>query len=211
MPSLYTNQERIARKLIGRLNINPSITTLPLQSIAGFGPSVTSQTVQPELLDDIINEKEAYITLVLAQFYKVPLRLTSPVTVNILGEITDGLVISRLLQIHYESSVSPISGSVDMGNASSDMKRQAELLLAAISASANVFHSVQPAPMQSGYGMVEITPLVLPEEIVLSRGQRPDLITRNYTEIAKNKVSEVNRKKFDFEQDICCSNSLDTF
>jgi hypothetical protein len=202
----YTNQERIARKLIGRLTINPDISTLPVQSIAGYGPSVTGQVVQPELLTDTIREKESYVTLVLAQFYEVPLKLTSEITQDILGEIVDGLVISTLLQIHYESSVSPISGSQDLGNAASDMRRQAELMLAAVSASSNVFQSAQPAPIPNMLGGIELQPLVLPGEIILTRAQRPDIITRNYTVSAKNDRAANYRKEFSFdgEKPSCC-------
>ena len=202
----YTNQERIARKLIGRLTINPDITTLPAQSIAGYGPSVTGQIVQPELLADTIREKESYVTLVLAQFYETPLKLTSEITQDILGEIVDGLVISKLLQIHYESSVSPISGSQDLGNAASDMRRQAELMLAAVSASSNVFQSAQPAPIPNMLGGIELQPLVLPGEIILTRAQRPDIITRNYTVSATNDRAANYRKEFSFdgEKPPCC-------
>ena len=205
----YTNQERIARKLIGRLTINPDISTLPAQSIAGYGPSVTGQVVQPELLADTIREKESYVTLVLAQFYEVPLKLTSEITQDILGEIVDGLVISKLLQIHYESSVSPISGSQDLGNAASDMRRQAELMLAAVSASSNVFQSAQPAPIPNMLGGVELQPLVLMGEVILTRAQRPDIITRNYTVSSPNLKADQYRKQFSFDSDSnrgCCSN-----
>lgn len=198
--AIYTTEESIARKLIGRLNIDPTVTTLPLQSVAGFGQSVTGQTVQPELLTDIIEEKESYVSLVLAQMYQVPLRLTSSVTVNTIKSIVDGLVISKLLQIHYESSVSPISGSQDMGNASSDMRRQAELQLAAISGSSNVFTGVQPSPQNRNYGQREIQTLVLPEEIVLSRGEKPDITTRNYSisSLGDTSKRDADRKALEF-------------
>ena len=176
-----------------------------MQSIAGFGPSITSQTIQPELLKDIIREKESYVTLVLSQFYVTPLKLTDQTTTSILGEIVDGLIISRLLQIHYESSVSPVSGSQDMGNSYSDLRRQAELMLAAVSGSSNVFFSVQPSPIPNNYGSPEIQPLVLPGECVLTRSQRPDIITRNYSFSQNDTKTKKLKDEFGFgiENDGC--------
>ena len=204
--SIYTSKERLARKLIGRLVIEPDLTTLPYQSIAGFGPSVTSKTIQPELLEDTIRGRESYMTLILAQFYETPLKLTNPTTVDILADIADGLICSKLLRIHYESSVSPISGSQDLGNTVGDWKREAELLLASVSAGSNIFQPVQPGPNQSNYGQPEIQPLVLPGECVLSRSSRPDIISRNYVVVADNTRADANREEFDFSHDQggCC-------
>ena len=194
MVSKYTTAERVGRKLRGRLSI---ISPTPTMNIAGYGSTVTGQSVDEELLSEVIDQEESFIDLCLGQFYRMPLTLKSEVTQNILTQIVDGMVVSSLLQIHFEGS-SPMNGAADTGNLIGDMRRKAELLLAKITGGSNIFNSVMPSPMQSGYGMPEIQPLVLPEEIILTRGQRPDLVTRNYSVSETNEKAKKYRKDFEF-------------
>jgi hypothetical protein len=202
--AIYTTKEQIGRKLRGRLRV---LDPLPLSNIAGYGQTVTSQAIDPDLLEEVLDQEEAFLNLCLGQFYQMPLRLQSDVTVKVLNQIIDNLVISHLLQIHFEGT-SPMSGAGETGNMISDLRRKGEILLAKITAGSNVFDSVSPGPQGTGFPS-EIQPLVLPGELVLSRGDRPDLITRNYSVTEINETSAKYRKEFPFanDKDDCCGGS----
>lgn len=194
MISKYTTEEKIGRKLKGRLSLVDVALGL---GIPGYSATVTGQVVDNALLVEIIEQEEAFIDLCLGQFYRVPLNLTSETSRNILTQIADGMIVSSLLQIHFEGT-SPMNGAADTGNMIGDMRRKAELLLAKVTGGSNIFNSVMPAPMQNNYGMPEIQPLVLPGEVFLTRGQRPDLISKNYTETEINDKAQKYRKDFIF-------------
>jgi hypothetical protein len=183
----YTNNEKLARKLRGRLNIvsQPSIDTFE-----GYGDAVGSQTIDNDLIVLILDETESYIDLVLSQIYKVPLTLSNSVTINIMADITESICISKLLQIHFEGT-NPISGAADISGAAMDLRKHGETLLTAISAGHNFYSATMPPAANKMYNVPEVQPLVLPGEIVLDSVSKPDTVTRNYTLIkTRNFVKE---------------------
>jgi hypothetical protein len=204
--SLYTTSENLARKLRGRLRIadTPSVDTL-----TGYGQAVAGNTVDNELIDQILNQTESYINLALSQIYEVPLKLTNTVTSDIMADITESICISKLIQVHYEGT-SPVSGAADVSGAAMDLRKHGELLLAAITAGHNIFTPTFPQPQNKNPGMTEIQPLVLPGEILLSRADRPDTITRNYTFSGiKGKAQPENRQYFTNKEDCGCGSRED--
>ena len=205
---LYTDSEQLARKLRGRLQIANAPT---VDTITGYGVAVGSQTVDNDLIEQVLNQTESYINLVLSQIYKVPLTLSNSVTVDIMADITESICISKLLQIHFEGT-NPLTGAADVSGAAMDLRKHGETLLSAISAGHNIYTAVMPQPVNKQYGAPEIQPLVLPGEVILDRSARPDTVTRNYTYIDvrtnAGKNSEVRRKYFNERKD--CYDGLRT-
>ena len=205
--ALYTDSEELARKLRGRLRID----NLPqVDSIAGYGSAVSGNTIDNDLINQIINQTESYINLVLSQIYQVPLTLSNPVTVDIMADITESICISKLLQIHFEGA-NPLTGAADVSGAAMDLRKHGETLLASISAGHNMYTAVLPTPANKQYGTgPEIQPLVLPGEIVLASQNRPDTITRNYTVSGvRTAASDPNRNRyFSDTDDYPCHNGV---
>lgn len=198
----YTTVEKIARRLRGRLNIKdqPPIDSA-LTNVLGYGTVVAGNTVDNDLISQLAEEKEAYIDLILSQIYKMPLRLTSTITANILADISESLTISSLIQVHFEGT-SPVLQASDVSQASMDLRRHGEYLLQAIAASHNVFIPTAPALDQSTT-QGQRQPLRLPGEILLPMGELPDTITRNYS--VSGKINIDNEDKY-FEYQTDCLN-----
>lgn len=178
----YTTLPDIARRLRGRLEINLD-EELPVATIPGYGQAASGQVVDPELVVQVAEEKEAYLDLVLGQIYVIPLVLTSEVTSRIMKDMTECLVISSLIQVHFEGN-NPIVPAADISGASTDLSRQAHYMLAALTAGHNIFIPTMPAPQNSMVNVPEQHALRLPGEKLLSATDRPDTVTRNYTYIA---------------------------
>lgn len=175
----YTTLENLARKLRGRLEISIE-GELPEAVLTGYGQVASGKVVDPELITQITNEQEAYIELILGQIYFLPFQLTSPTTKNILQRLVEDLVISSLMQVHFEGT-NPIVPAADISGASVDLYRNAHYLLAALTAGHNIFIPTMPAPTNQSVGMVDQQPLRLPGERLLGQDDRPDTVSRNYT------------------------------
>lgn len=202
----FTTVENLARKLRGRLRISdsPSVDTF-----TGYGQAVAGNVVDNDLISQVLNQTESYINLALSQIYEVPLKLTNPVTSDIMADIAESICISKLIQVHYEGS-NPLSGAADVSGAAMDLRKHGELLLAAITAGHNIFTPTFPQPQNKNPGMTETQPLVLPGETLLSRAQRPDTITRNYTFTGvKTNTKVENRKYFTSNKDCGCASRED--
>lgn len=88
MPT-YANIDRINRKLNGRLKIEAD----------EFYPM---EEVDENLINDAIEEREAFVDLILSQVYEMPLRNTHLVVQN----IVENLVMADLIDYNYISSPS---------------------------------------------------------------------------------------------------------
>lgn len=191
----YTTLENIARRLRGRLEVSVE-GELPETVLTGYGQVATGKVVDPELVTQVVNEKEAYIDLVLGQIYVIPLTLSSPVTKHIMQDLTENLVISSLIQVHFEGT-NPIVPAADISGASVDLNKQAHYMLAALTAGHNIFIPTMPAPQHQSVGMTDQQPLRLPGERLLSRDAVPDTLTRNYT-VAVHGSRRPSTKKYSY-------------
>lgn len=189
----YTTYEDLSRRLRGRLNVPgyPETTDFNNQAVnalIGYGSSASDQSVDLLLIDQLGASNESYIDLILSQLYRYPLRLTSDVTVNILKDISECLIISSLIAVAFEGQ-SSIIPAADISQTGSDLRRQAEFRLAQLTAGTGVFipNSLQAQNQQVNVPQVQM--LRLPEEILLGQHERPDDISRNYTALAKRNTS----------------------
>jgi hypothetical protein len=174
---IYCTKLDIARKLKGKLNIQVDEYTP-----AVYEQSLPSQAVDNELVDQIIEEKEEFISLILYQMYELPLNSKHP----IIKEITTCLVCSELMRIHFQGSgISQLSG--DLGGSGSDWKYHAYSLLSSLTAGLNIQIPGQP-PVQTIPGAMIPQPLKLPGETRRRDYQANDLITNSYVYIQHNNI-----------------------
>lgn len=85
----YTTTDAIARRLRGRLTTGAA---------TAFGVS----QIEADLLTQVLDQTEAYIDARLATRYTLP--ITSSRLLTILAEITELLVICRVMPIHYANT-----------------------------------------------------------------------------------------------------------
>lgn len=104
----YADRDSIARKLKGRLKVDISDSE--------FFPV---ETVDEELIDELIEEKESYIDVILNDIYVLPLANRQP----IIKTLVENLVIVDLLQYNY---INNISNSQDLSNLSGVLAQRAE-------------------------------------------------------------------------------------
>lgn len=189
----YTNLDRLARRLRGRLKLGtefPSETEIdnPLNSLLAYNPSASDQVVDTLLIRDVAETTDSYIDLLLSQIYQYPLKLTSDITVSTLASISEGLILSTLIATHFTGTPGIIAS--DTSNASMDLRRGAEFLLAQILAGTQIYF---PSSLQSPNNQVnspEMQPLRLPGEVLLGQSERPDTITRNYSYTGKRNSNQ---------------------
>lgn len=194
----YTTEERIARKLRGRLNIQntPEVNT-NLQVILGYGQSVSGQTVDNALIEQLAEEREAYIDLILGQIYELPLKLENSITIAIMADISESLIISELLKVHFQGT-SPIIPSADVSGATQDTRKHAEYLLTALTAGHNLYIPVSPPAQNNNPGLTQMQPLVLPGEKIKIR--QPDTVTRNMTIRQVKNTTAIRQKYFNDDE-----------
>jgi hypothetical protein len=181
----YTSYDKLAKKLRGRLNLG---TGLPenseinntLNSLVAYNPSASSQTVDLELINDLAAQEESLIDLVLSQLYILPFKFTSEVTVNIIGSISESFILSSLLSVHFQGQAQGIIAS-DVSQAAVDWRRAGDMRLQMLIAGENIFYptSIQVPPQN--VNVPQQSAMVLPGEIRLGAGSRPDLLSRNFT------------------------------
>lgn len=188
----YTTVDDIARRLRGRLIISETIPEdANITQALGYGNVVAGNTVDPELVTQIADQKDSYIDLILGQVYKMPLKLTSSVTFNILKDISESLTISSLIQVHFEGT-SPVIQASDSGQASMDLRRHGEFLLQSIVAGRNIWIPTTPIVDQST-PQGQRQPLRLPGEVLLPMSDLPDTITRNFSVSGKIDVDDEDK------------------
>lgn len=182
---IYCTKLDIARKLKGKLNIKADQYTPAL-----YEQSLPSQPVDDELLDQVIEEKEEFLNLILAQLYELPLNNKH----SIIKEIVVCLVCSELMRIHFQGSgIAQLSG--DLGGAGTDWKYHAYSLLSSLTAGLNISIPGQP-PIQTIPGAFIPQPLKLPGEVRRIDYQKNDLITNSYVYIQQNNIlTETSNRK----------------
>jgi hypothetical protein len=107
----YADRDAIARKLKGRLKVDIVDTE--------FFPV---ETVDEDLIDDILEEKENYVDLILGNIYTLPLTHPQP----IIRTLVENLVMADLLQFNY---VNTVSNSQDLSNLAGVLQQKAEEIL----------------------------------------------------------------------------------
>jgi hypothetical protein len=186
-PPKYTDYESLSRRLRGRLNVpgfpestDFGATNTAVNALLGYGQSATDQSIDLLLIDQLAGTQESYIDLILSQLYKYPLQLTSEVTVQVLKDISECLIISSLIAVAFEGQ-SSIIPAADISQSASDLRRQGEFRLAQLTAGTNIFipNSLQSPNMQMNVPQMQM--LRLPGEVLLGQSERPDDISRNYT------------------------------
>lgn len=200
----YTTVDNVARLLRGRLNIkdSPEVET-DLGVQLGYKPSVGSQTIDNNTIEQIAEREESFIELVLGQLYVVPLKLTNPTTRNTLAYISESFIASSLIAIHFEGTSVLQSG--DASQTSMHLRREGELRLAQITAGTGIHFSLnnQPSTVKGNVGS-EVQPLRLPGETLIDMVNRPDNISRNYSVVLAKNTSEGESFFEDDTKGRCC-------
>jgi len=155
----YTNLVRLQKKLQFRLGVNPTPNLYPTEVFPGVNESITQQTVDPELIEIIAEEKEAFIDAILRQIYVLPLKNQHV----ILSEIVEGLVISDIMRTYFQG-IGMANVAADVSAMSTDLKGQSYYLIGALTAGRNLYlpNSI-PVPGNIP-GMPSPTPLILEGE-----------------------------------------------
>lgn len=178
---VYTNIGNIARKLKGRLHF-------------GTSPHIGGQVVDPDLVAQILKQKEGYVNAILGQIYELQPKHGDATKLGlqndhpIVTEIVECLVIADLLSVHFQGMAPPGEGT-DIGSAMVNNRKQAEGLLMMLTAGHNI-NIYGMMPPQNAPGMVTPQPVVLPGETFKTR--QPDTLTRNITAIGGRKYTIEN-------------------
>ena len=205
----YTNYEKLARKLRGRLHLGEEVIedseiNSPINALYAYKPAASDTAVDLRLIDDIAEQQEDFIDLVLSQLYQVPLQLTSSVTRSIIGSIAENFILAAILAVSFQGTSTIIQAS-DASGSSMDFKREAEFKLMMLTAGENIWFPSSIQTPQTMQGVPTQQALVLPGEIRLSQSQRPDLISRNYTMNIKRGINP----KYRYFEDMDCQNRKD--
>jgi hypothetical protein len=206
----YTDYDSLSRRLRGRLNIpgfpeekDFGTDNTAVNALLGYGQSASDQSVDLLLIDQLGATQESYIDLILSQLYRFPLQLTSDVTVQILKDISECLIISSLIAVAFEGQ-SSIIPAADISQTGSDLRRQAEFRLAQLTAGSGVFipNSLQSPQPQVNQPQAQM--LRLPGEILLGQSERPDDISRNYSFTFRRNITKGTEY---FSEGSCCPNA----
>lgn len=168
---IYCSLDRIAKRLRGRLNINPAEQYLP----PPYQQSVTGQTVDPDLALEVVEQKEEFVSLILGQLYEMPLTGQHPV----IEEIVESLVISELIRIHFMGQ-GYANNSSDLSGTGIDTKQHAYNLIGMLTAGHNIYIPGVP-PAQNIPGIAIPQPVRLPGEVPRKYGNANDTITKQFT------------------------------
>lgn len=109
--AIYANRDTISRKLKGRLKIDIADTE--------FFPV---ETVDEDLIDEVLEEKENYINAILGGIYELPFTTPQP----LVKTIVENLVMADLLQYNY---VNAAANSQDLSNLANLLEEKANQLL----------------------------------------------------------------------------------
>jgi hypothetical protein len=185
----YTSFDRLAKKLRGRLNLGSNLPenseiNNTLNSLFAYTPSASEQSVDLKLIEEIAEQEDAFLELVLSQLYVLPFKFTSDVTVNIIGSISEGFILSSLLSVHFQGTSPGIIAS-DISSATIDWRRQSEYKLNMLVAGEGIWYPTSLQAPNPQINVPQTQALRLPGEVLLGQSQRPDLITRNYTAVGK--------------------------
>lgn len=182
----YCSISGVKLRLRNRLQVDPS----------GF--STGSIHVDEDTIVYYGSQVEAKIDLVLAQIYKMPLTLSSPITRYVLQGISEKLISVEIINTYFNQFPQTEQGSENgYGNT---LLKQANQELFAIAAGHHVtFFGIQ-TPSEGSYSPT-LQPLVLPGEELAGYEDRPDTVTKNYTIVtdhSRNSTSILNETGIDF-------------
>ena len=168
----YTSYNKLARKLRGRLKV---YETEELDIYPGQEPT---QSADPDLVLDVLEETENLVDLILSQIYILPLQNTHP----IVTDIVESLTISNIIKIHFQGQgFSSLSG--DMSGMSPDTRNQAYTLLGMLTAGFNIY--IPNVPQQNIIpGTMPPRRIILPGEAFVKDPQQ-QIPVRNETVISK--------------------------
>lgn len=190
----YTSYDKLAKKLRGRLNLGSGLPenseiNNSLSGLFAYNPSASDQSVDLALIDDIAAQEESFIDLILSQLYQLPFKFTSEVTVNIIGSISESFILSSLLSIHFQGTSPGIIAS-DISQATTDWRRAGDIRLQMLIAGENIFYPTSQVVPPQNVNVPQQSAMVLPGEIRLGAGSRPDLLSRNYTATGKRNQNQ---------------------
>jgi len=171
---LYCSKEAIALKLRGRLNIKPD----RFQN-APYSREQPNVDVDDRLVNLLIEQEEGKLSYILGQIYQMPLLNKHP----ILEEITESLVISELMKIHYQGQ-GYIGVGGDLAGLGNDLKMNAMGLIQMITAGHQIFIPGFPA-LSTMPGQPPPKPVFLPGEALLENFISNDTLSRVYTYVRK--------------------------
>ena len=178
----YTTTEAIARRLTGRLNITDNGFSQPWAK--NFGELACNE----DLIRQIARQKEAFVNSIFRKIYVFPLQLIEEDTKAILAEITENLIVSDLVNIHYQTSAGSQLNSDVSGLGTNSANRASQLLSMYC-----VGHGISlPGVPQQMLGMEAI---YLPGETL--QIQRNDTLTRNEVRVVSRRRTE-KLNEFDF-------------
>ena len=170
----YTTFEAINRRLRGRLDVVES------QGVSSpWGATLGRIQTDPNLVEQFGIQVESYMNSILRKVYRIPLQLVSEETRAILADITESLVISRLIATYFIGSPIP-QNAADVGSLATNERQHGEELLKLYTAGHSIAYLGNPS---AGY---QSEPVFLDGEIPNTSQQ--DSITRNYTFIGQRNV-----------------------
>lgn len=148
----YTTFEKLERKLRGRLKI-VEISENPL-----YPSTSLQQEVDPDLVEDVIEEQENLLDLILEQIYILPLKNNHP----ILTDIVNNLVMAEIIKVHFQGQGLANIGS-DLSGLARDTKMEAYNKLAMLTVGYQVFIPNQQMIVKP-QGLTEYRKIVLQGE-----------------------------------------------
>lgn len=148
----YTTFEKLERKLRGRLKI------VEIQDNPLYPSTSLQQEVDPDLVEDVIEEQENFLDLILEQIYILPLKNNHP----ILTDIINNLVMAEILKVHFQGQGLANVGS-DLSGLARDTKMEAYNKLAMLTVGYQVFIPNQQIIIKP-QGMTEYRKIVLQGE-----------------------------------------------
>lgn len=148
----YTTFEKLERKLRGRLKI------VEIQDNPLYPTNTLQQEVDPDLVEDIIEEQENLLDLILEQIYILPLNNIHP----ILTDIINNLTIAELMKVYFQGQGLANVGH-DLSGLGKDTKMEAYTKLAMLTVGYQVFIPNQQMIVKP-QGMTEYRKIVLQGE-----------------------------------------------
>lgn len=188
----YTTFEKLERKLRGRLKI------VEIQDNPLYPSTSLQQEVDPDLVEDVIEEQENLLDLILEQIYILPLKNNHP----ILTDIVNNLVMAEILKVHFQGQGLANIGS-DLSGLARDTKMEAYNKLAMLTVGYQVFIPNQQMIVKP-QGMTEYRKIVLQGESL--RINPPEKIPINNETILIDRASVYNEKYNPFADDYKSTN-----
>lgn len=183
----YTTIENISRKLIGRLNlINEDLSVL-------YPTDNPTQSVDPILVETVVEEQENYLDLILGQIYNLPLQNKHPILTN----IVDSLVIAELILVHFQGIQFGLGGDIS-GYGTSNITKAYNLLNALTAGYNIIIPMMMPVP-PSFPGSIPQRRLELPGETLVER-MPPSTLVNNRT--VMNKLADADRSDYITEEEL---------